>query len=430
MADPALNVSNLDELKSAIASANSGQTIAFTGDIDITEALTIDKDLTLHFGKRIVKGSVANALNIIKGTTTINAGVLEGNAADAFVVSDEHSSNTKLVFGSQLTVKCHAKTFYVKAKGTLVVDGASVQSNAASPAIRGEGQGTLIQVNNNSNLEGTSQSLIQINDRAKCVIENSRLNMTHGKDAVTPILDIDNANLTINGGELKHENGFILQMRSSTVVTIEGAEIESTSKNAAPIKITGDTNQLTFKGNTLTSPQYNAIFVGGKGNSLDLLSGQIESHKDKYVLELEDNPGLQIKAHFKGKRKNEWLPEGYEWKPLKEQDPDGFYYPVKKQNPGNPDPETPPEPPKPPKPEDPGHSEEIPKSINMKNIKTTRWLYKTPSPRYPITKWVGAIKVIGNPITHEPTGQVYLPVRAKLPGSGRYCYLYVLWKKK
>lgn len=426
MADPALNVSNLEELKSAIASANSGQTIAFTGDIDITEALTIDKDLTLDFGKRIVKGSVANALNIIKGTTTINAGVLEGNAADAFVVSDEHSSNTKLILGSQLTVKCHAKTFYVKAKGTLVIDGASVQSNAASPAIRGEGQGTLIQVNNDSNLEGTSQSLIQINDRAKCVIENSRLHMTHGKDAVTPILDIDNANLTINGGELKHQNGFILQMRSSTVVTIEGAEIESTSKNAAPIKITGDSNQLTFKGNTLTSPQYNAIFVGGKGNSLDLLSGQIESDKAKYVLELEDNPGLQIKAHFKGKRKNEWLPEGYEWKPLKEQDPDGFYYPAKKQNPGNPDPE----PPKPPKPEDPGHSEEIPKSINMKNIKTTRWLYKTPSPKYPITKWVGAIKVIGNPITHQPTGQVYLPVRAKLPGSGRYCYLYVLWKNK
>lgn len=428
MADLALNVSNLEELKNAIASANPGQTIVFTEDIEITEALTIDKDITLDFAKRIVKGSVTNSLNIIKGTTTINAGVLEGNAADAFVVSDEHSSNTKLILGSQLTVKCHAKTFYVKAKGALVVDGASVQSNAASPAIRGEGAGTLIQVNNNSNLEGTSQSLIQINDRAKCVIENSRLNMTHRKDAVTPILDIDNGTFTMNGGELKHQNGFILQMRSSTVVTIQGAEIESTSKNAAPIKIIGDSNQLTFKGNTLTSPQHNAIFVGGKGNSLDLLSGQIESHKDKYVLELEDNPGLQIKAHFKGKRKNEWLPEGYEWKPLKEQDVEGFYYPAKKQNPDpgdegdhneiDPDPH----------PQHP--SEEVPKSINIKNMKTTRWLYKTPSPKYPITKWVGAIKVISNPITHKPTGQVFLPVRAKLPGSGRYCYLYVLWKNK
>ena len=409
MADPPLKVSNLEELKSAIASANSGQTIVLTQDIEITEALTIDKDLTLDFGKRIVKGSVANALNIIKGTTTINAGVLEGNAADAFVVSDEHSSNTKLILKSQLTVKCYAKSFYVKSKGALVIDGASVQSNPGSFAIGGEGQGTLIQINN-ANLEGTSQSLIQLNDRAKCLIENSRLNMTHRKDAVRPILDIDNANLTINGGELKHQNGFILQIGSSTVVTIEGAEIESTSKNAAPIKITGDSNQLTFKGNTLTSPQYNAIFVSGKGNSLDLLSGQIESHKDKYVLELEDNPSLQIKAQFKGKRKNEWLPEGYEWKPVKESDPQGFYYAVKKQ--------------------DPDPSEEVPKSINMKDIKTTRWLYKTPSPKYPITKWVGAIKVIGNPITYKPTGQVFLPVKAKLPGSGRYCYLYVLWKNK
>ena len=183
----------------------SVSSISLTKDVELTETLNIDRNLTINLGAHEITSSVI-AFNIVNGNVTIDNGTISasGNNHALYVNGTATGSDISLTLGDKLTVNSESCAIFIKGAGAKLVTSATLYSNGPFATISGNGNPGN-EVNSISIVGGkvTHESYIAI-----YVPQTGSFNISGGEITGTTALYVKSGNLNISGGKLKATHEF------------------------------------------------------------------------------------------------------------------------------------------------------------------------------------------------------------------------------
>lgn len=249
-------------LGDAIVNANAGDTVVLINNVNLSETVTIDKDVTINLNGHNIKGDDCRALHIIGGNVKITG---EGAISSNVVESSKGFSNASSVIrigdnsgderSASLTIDkdvrvtsdyCYGLTvFGSKTKETVVIDG-TVSVKGEAPAVSGNGSsgygGTNITVNGTVSAENDNAIY---HPQAGTLTINGTITGKGGIEAKSGNTEVsigDKANITATANTTSH-------VANSNGCSSSGYAIAAVKNDV----YAGNTN-ISIKGGRITGP--------------------------------------------------------------------------------------------------------------------------------------------------------------------------------
>ena len=272
-----------EDLASAIAAANSGDTLTLMKDVKLSETIGIDKSLNLDLGGKAISAS-CRAFYIHKGTVTIANGTVK--------TSVENNPGTSVIRVScdskcKEHVKGETLGLIIKSDATIIGDGcyciSSFGKNDAVLDIYGELSTNHVEsscLGGNGHSSFTGKLTMNVYDGAKLTSEG------------TAIYQPNNGILNIYGGTISGKNSAV-EVRAGEV-NIYGGTLTVTGE---AYSVTANDNGYTTKGAALAVAQHTTklpitvTLYGGELKCGDGAGSSVESEAKQLVVVNPQNNG-------------------------------------------------------------------------------------------------------------------------------------------
>ena len=196
-------VGDADALKAAIA---AGGEVVLSADIELSEILTVEKNVVLDGNGHKITSSATRAINVSGATdVTIKNLTIEASGERAINVIQ----NTKKVTIDNVIATAANYTVNVasSAPGAVVnIDNSTLSGlctvNVSSPSTEVTVENSTINCNDNNTTKGESYAAISLNKEAiggKIIATNTVVNVTEGSDSYKGRNGAENGEVTING---------------------------------------------------------------------------------------------------------------------------------------------------------------------------------------------------------------------------------------
>lgn len=290
-------------LQDAINAAENGDTVKLLADVTLTEALTIDKSVTIVLNDKTLTStnSTSNNFNIEGGTAEdvkISVKIMNGSIVGAFTALNVKNYVELTLEGVELTT---ALNYGIQLRGdgeqTVNLINSTVTGAAAGVVLFTHIAPTELTVSlyaENSTITGTDGFGISGNGNpGKATTDIQLVNSTVTSNTGTAIYHPQDGTLVVDGGKVTGLNAGI-EMRSGSLTVKGGAEITAT---ATEFSIKENGNGTTITGAAIGVSQHSTYLA----INVDLQDGTYNGVYAFYEEDIQDpETGAEVALSIKG----------------------------------------------------------------------------------------------------------------------------------
>ena len=274
----AAEVGDETELKNAINSVASGDTITLTGDVTLSAALEIDRDgvdLTLDLGTHTLYGMIklkGGRLTIKNGTVSLPDGqplnVYGHNNGESGTTNLTVEENAKIIGAYGICLFGNGDKAY---NATIDIYG-TIEASSSAVFVSGNIREGNSVVNIHSGADLTGGPVGTVDGVGVAVNGNATVNIEDGAKVQGPTaVEVRAGNLNITGGTFTATGDLFSAAPNNNGTTTTGAAVAVSSYNISDIKV--DIRGGTFKGATAFGETYTKTDAPDKAVEISITGG-------------------------------------------------------------------------------------------------------------------------------------------------------------